>query len=130
VHPSLISFNGKKVMSFQLHRQVAINCILSRESEGLQGEGCVYDLSTPRQPTAPANTLQPGDLVKLHLWIPDEDSHISVNLAEVQWVKPNCIQVDLLAVDPPDRTRLNQFTASQNTLSRGSNATSQVLIWF
>ncbi|OQW62632.1 MAG: hypothetical protein BVN28_05120 [Nitrospira sp. ST-bin4] len=117
-------------MSFQLHRQVAINCILSRGSEGLQGEGCVYDLSTPLQPTAAADTLQPGDLIKLHLWIPDEDSRISVNLAEVQWVKPNCIKVDLLTVDPPDRTRLNQFTASQNTLSRADNATSQVLIWF
>lgn len=117
-------------MAFQLHRQVAINCILSRGSEGLQGEGCVYDLSTPLQPTADADTLQPGDLVKLHLWIPDDDSHISVKLAEVQWVKPNCIKVDLLTVDPPDRTRLNQFTASQTTLSRGSNAIDQVLIWF
>lgn len=90
----------------------------------------MYDISTPLQPIASANTLQPGDLVKLHLWIPDEDSHISVNLAEVQWVKPNCIKVDLLTVDPPDRTRLNQFTSSQNMLSRADNATSQVLIWF
>jgi hypothetical protein len=117
-------------MAFQLHRQVAINCILSRGSEGLQGEGCVYDLSTPLQPMATADSLQPGDFIKLHLWIPDEDSHISVNLAEVQWVKPNCIKVDLLTVDPPDRTRLNQFTASQNTVSSSGNATSQVLIWF
>lgn len=90
----------------------------------------MYDLSTPLQPTADADTLQPGDLVKLHLWIPDDDSHISVKLAEVQWVKPNCIKVDLLTVDPPDRTRLNQFTASQPTLSRVSNAIDQVLIWF
>lgn len=90
----------------------------------------MYDLSTPLQPMATADTLQPGDLIKLHLWIPDEDSHISVNLAEVQWVKPNCIKVDLLAVDPPDRTRLNQFSASQNTVSRAGNAANQVLIWF
>lgn len=90
----------------------------------------MYDISTPLQPMATADTLQPGDLIKLHLWIPDEDSHIAVNLAEVQWVKPNCIKVDLLAVDPPDRTRLNQFTASQTTVSRAGNTTSQVLIWF
>ncbi len=90
----------------------------------------MYDLSTPRQPMASADSLQPGDLIKLHLWIPDEDSHISINLAEVQWVKPNCIKVDLLTVTPPDQTRLNQFTASHNTLSPASNATSQVLIWF
>jgi hypothetical protein len=117
-------------MAFQLHRQVAINCILSKGSEGLQGEGCVYDLSSPRQPVSPPDTLQPGDFVKLNLWIPDEDSHISINLAEVQWVKPNCIKVDLLTVAPPDKTRLNQFTASQNALLRASETTSQVLIWF
>jgi hypothetical protein len=117
-------------MSLQVHRQVAINCILSKGSEGLQGEGCVYDLSVPRQPMSTPETLRPGDFVKLHLWIPDEDSHISINLAEVQWVKPDCIKVDLLTVSPPDQTRLNQFTASQDPAPRTNQATRQVLIWF
>ncbi|MDH4097780.1 MAG: hypothetical protein OEW25_04625 [Nitrospira sp.] len=117
-------------MSFQLHRQVAINCILSKGSAGLQGEGCVYDLAAPRQPLATPETLQPGDFVKLHLWIPDEDSHIAINLAEVQWVKPDCIKVDLLTVSPPDQTRLNQFTALQDPAPRASQATKYVLIRF
>jgi hypothetical protein len=117
-------------MSLQLHRQVAINCILSKGSEGLQGEGCVYDLTSPRQPMSTPEALRPGDFVKLHLWIPDEDSHISVNLAEVQWVKSDSIKVDLLVVSPPDQTRLNQFTSSQDPAARVTQSTRHVLIRF
>ena len=128
--PVLIAFKREKTMSLQLHSQVAINCILSKGSEGLEGEGCVYDLSTPRHPISTPDNLRPGDFVKVRLWIPDEDSHISVNLAEVQWVKRDCIKVDLIAVSPPDQTRLDQFTASQHAAPRANNTTKQVLIRF
>ena len=92
--------------------KVAIDCILSEGSEGLQGDGCIYSLSsTPPSITGPEN-LHPGDYVKLRLWLPDDEgSAIYVDFAEVQWIKHDRIKLDLLLTSPKDQTRLRQFVA-------------------
>jgi hypothetical protein len=75
--------------------------------------------------------LRAGDYVRLRLWFPDEDSHISIDLAEVEWVESHRLKVDLLSVSPEVRARLNQFKGSQHSVHRIHHAPSeQILIRF
>ena len=117
-------------MSYQIHSQIAINCILAKGSAGLEGDGCCYDLSVPHRKVSPPDNLQVGDYVRLHLWLPDEDSHISIDLAEVEWIKNHWIKVELLSVSPEIQTRLRQFKASQDSSPRQHHTTEQILIRF
>lgn len=117
-------------MSLQPLSQVAINCILAKGSAGLEGDGCVYDLSAPHRNVSPPEKLRAGDYVKLRLWLPDEDSHISIDLAEVEWIESHRLKVDLLSVSPEVRARLKQFKLSQNSAPRTHHTTDQILIRF
>jgi len=92
--------------------KIAIDCMLSEGSNELQGDGCIYALSSsPPSITGPEH-LHPGDYVKLRLWVPDDESSaIHVDLAEVQWVKHQWIKLDLLLTSPKDQARLRQFIA-------------------
>lgn len=94
--------------------KIAIDCILSKGSEELQGDGCIYALSSPPSITGPEQ-LHPGDYVKLRLWLPnDEGSAIQIDLAEVQWVKHQWVKLDLLLTSSKDQARLRQFIAPAN----------------
>ncbi|MBX3325800.1 MAG: hypothetical protein U0223_02580 [Nitrospira sp.] len=95
--------------------KIAIDCILSEGSDGLQGDGCIYALSSsPPSITGPEH-LHPGDYVKLRLWLPDDESSaIQIDLAEVQWVKHQWIKLDLLLTSHKDQARLRQFITPTN----------------
>ena len=65
--------------------KIAIDCILSEGNEGLQGEGCIYALSSSPPSITGPEQLHPGDYVKLRLWLPnDAGSAIQIDLADVQ----------------------------------------------
>jgi hypothetical protein len=107
-----------------------INCILNRERPGLEGEGCLYDMAAPDRELSAADKLRSGDYVKIRLWLPDEDAHIAVDLAEVEWIESHWLKVDLLSVTPENQARLNQFKSVQRSSSRGPRASEQILIRF
>ena len=88
--------------------QMLINCILKRGQAGLEGEGCLYDMSVPNREISAPEKLRTGDYVKIRFWLPDEDAHISVDLAEVEWIESHWLKVDLLSVSPENQARLNQ----------------------
>lgn len=95
--------------------KIAIDCILSEGSKGLQGEGCIYALSSSPPSITGPEQLHPGDYVKLRLWLPnDEGSAIQIDLAEVQWVKHQWVKLDLLLTSSKDQARLRQFIAPAN----------------
>lgn len=95
--------------------KIAIDCILSKGSEGLQGEGCIYALSSSPPSITGPETLHPGDYVKLRLWLPDDESAaIYIDLAEVQWVKHQWVKLDLLLTSSKDQARLREFIAPTN----------------
>lgn len=85
--------------------------MLSKGGDGLRGDGCVYDLTSSQPVILNPTRLRPGDYVKLRLWFPDEDAFSVIELAEVQWVKNEWIQIELLLVSPKDQSRLRQFVA-------------------
>jgi hypothetical protein len=129
--PSRTAFlSENETMSLQPLSQIAINCILAKGSDGLEGDGCVYDISAPHRNVSPPEKLRAGDYVRLRLWLPDEDSHISIDLAEVEWIENHWIKVDLLSVSPEVRTRLRQFKSSQNSAPRTQHTSEQILIRF
>lgn len=99
-------------MTQTLLSKLAIDCFLSQGVDGLQGDGCIYALSSSSPPslTTPEH-LHPGDYVKLRLWLPDDGSSLHIDLAEVQWVKNHWIKLDLLITSPKDQARLRQFVA-------------------
>ena len=74
--------------------KIGIDCMLSKGSNGLRGDGCLYELSTSHPIILTPTRLRPGDYVKLRLWFPDENSFSVIELAEVQWVKNEWIQID------------------------------------
>ncbi|MBM4127117.1 MAG: hypothetical protein FJ247_07175 [Nitrospira sp.] len=110
--------------------QMLINCILKRSQTGLEGEGCLYELSAPNREVSAPDKLRTGDYVKIRFWLPDEDAHIAVDLAEVEWVESHWIKVDLLSVSPENQARLNQFKSVQRTSSRAPRTSEQILIRF
>lgn len=95
--------------------KIAIDCILSEGSEGLEGDGCIYSLASAPPSITDPETLHPGDYVKLRLWLPDDEgSAIYIDFAEVQWVKHQQVKLDLLLTSSKDQARLRQFIAPTN----------------
>lgn len=109
--------------------KIGIDCMLSKGSDDLRGDGCVYDLSCSQPVILPPKKLRPGDYVKLRLWFPDENTFTMIELAEVQWVKNEWIQIELLLVSPKDQSRLRQFVASEgNHLAASAKIGQQIMI--
>ena len=107
-----------------------INCILNRGRAGLEGEGCLYDITAPDRELSAPEKLRTGDYVKIRLWLPDEDAHISVDLAEVEWIESHWVKVDLLSVSPENQARLNKFKSLQRSSSHARRTSEQILIRF
>lgn len=98
--------------------KIGIDCMLSKGSDGLKGDGCVYELSSSHPVILNPEKLRPGDYVKLRLWFPEENAYSVIELAEVQWVRDEWIKIELLLVSPTDRARLRQFAISAETPCR------------
>ena len=92
--------------------KIGIDCMLSKGSDGLRGDGCVYELSSSHPVVLNPEKLRPGDYVKLRLWFPEDNAYSLIELAEVQWVRNEWIKIELLLVSPTDQARLRQFVAS------------------
>lgn len=110
--------------------RMMFNCILNRGRAGLEAEGCLYDMAAPDQELSAVDKLRVGDYVKVRLWLPDEDAHIAVDLAEVEWIESHWLKVDLLSVTPENQARLNQFKSVHRSSSRGLRTSEQILIRF
>lgn len=109
--------------------KIGIDCMLFQGSDGLRGDGCVYELSSSEPAILNPEKLRPGDYVKLRLWFPDDNAYSLIELAEVQWVKNEWIKVELLLVSPKDQARLRQFAASDgNHLPISARIGEQIMI--
>lgn len=112
-----------------LRSKIGIDCMLSKGAEGLIGDGCVYELSSPHSAILSPEKLRPGEYVKLRLWFPDENAYCVIELAEVQWVKNQWIKIELLLVSLKDQARLRQYAASEgNHLPASALTGEQIMI--
>lgn len=116
-------------MPSALLSQTMIECILSHNDEGLTGEGCIYDLTSASPTTLQPEHLDPGDYVKLRLWLPEENGCVFIELAEVQWIKNHWINVEVLSASPGDQARLRKFASVGDQSSPSSRKkTERILI--
>ncbi len=102
--------------------------MLSKWVDGLRGDGCVYELSKSCQQVSNPSKLRPGDYVKVRLWLPDDNSHILIELAEIQWIKDHWIKVELIVIDPTGQMRLKQFMESQGQCSQNLHSVSEQIL--
>jgi hypothetical protein len=103
--------------------------MLSKGGDGLRGDGCVYELSSPHPVILNPERLRPGDYVKIRLWFPDENTSSVIDLAEVQWVENEWINIELLLVSPKDQARIRQFVVSAgNHFSRSCKIGEYIMI--
>ena len=90
-----------------------IDCVLANGSRRLEADGfvlerlegghqCGHKLITP-------DHLRAGDLVKVQLWLEDEEAFIDIQLAKVKMVHQHWITVDVIVMSPNDRMRLKRF---------------------
>jgi len=89
--------------------EFTIDCVLANGSTQLEADGCVleylgggYQLTTP-------DHLRVGDLVKIQLWLEDEEAFIDIRLAQVRRVHKHWIGVDVIQVSSDDRMRMTRF---------------------
>jgi hypothetical protein len=109
--------------------RITIDCMLAKGVEGLKGDGCIYEMTSSDLRIANPSTLKVGEYVKVRLWLPEEDSHILIDLAEIQWVQGHWIKIDLVVVSPTGQKRLEQFVKSQGQPSRSRMMTNdQILV--
>lgn len=106
--------------------KIVIECMLSKDDNGLVGEGCIYDRSSSSPTTVSRpEGLQPGDYVKLRLWLPEDSGCITIELAEVQWVRNHWINVDVLIASAENKVRLEQFAGVEDISSPFSRRKSE-----
>lgn len=86
-----------------------IECLLSGVSCHLEADGCILEPSADRCAVISPDHLAAGDYVKIRLWLPNEPEPISVNLAEIRWVKGNWLAIEAIQISRQERAKLRQF---------------------
>ncbi len=92
---------------------IVIDCMLSTGDDGLTADGCIYQLSSEQPQLLNPEQLTSGEYVKIRLWLPDEQSYIVVDLAEIQWIQNHWIKVDVLIISQKHQERLKQYIVAQ-----------------
>ena len=107
---------------------IVIDCILSTGHHGLEGDGCIYELSSEQPQLLDPEQLRGRDYVKIRLWLPNEQSYIVVELAEIQWVQNHWIKVDLLIISQKHQERLKQYLTAQGHFTPPSQRISEQIL--
>lgn len=106
---------------------ITIDCILSSAAPQYQADGCIYEISGTDRRLRTPGFLKAGDLVKLRLWLPNDDDHVSVQLAEVRWVRDQWIGIEFITMSPHERARMTRYSA-QKPNEKFSATCDQILI--
>jgi hypothetical protein len=86
-----------------------IDCVLANVSTQLEANGCVLECLEGGHKLTTPDHLTSGDFVKVQLWLEGEEAFIDIRLAEVRGVHQHWILVEVIRVNPNDRTRLEGF---------------------
>ncbi len=105
---------------------VTIDCMLSSVAPQYQAEGCIYEISGVDRRLREPGFLSAGDLVRVRLWLPNDDSYIVIQLAEVRSVSHQWVAIELITIDARERARLVRYSEEQQASL--SEACEQILI--
>lgn len=107
---------------------ITIDCMLSSVAPQFQADGCIYEMAGTDRLIRTPGALKAGDLVSVRLWLPNDDTHIVIRLAEVRWVVNQWINLDFIAVDSREKERLLRYSIAQQGQRPVSVACEQILI--
>lgn len=100
-------------MSLKSLATITIDCVLSAVAPQYQADGCIYEVSGTDRRLRTPGFLKTGDMVRLRLWLPDDDTHVFIRLAEVRWVRNQWVGVEFITVDARERARLQRYVEEQ-----------------
>ena len=86
-----------------------IECLVTGATPQLQGDGCVFEPTADRCTVVPPDRLTSGEYVKILLWLPNEPEAVSINLAEVRWIRGNWLSIEAIQISPRERVKLQDF---------------------
>lgn len=92
---------------------ITIDCVLSSVAPQYRADGCIYEMSGTDRRLRTPGSLKAGDLVRVRLWLPDDDAHVFIRLAEVRWVRNQWVGIDFITVDARERARLERYSEQQ-----------------
>jgi hypothetical protein len=107
-----------------------IECLLTGVSHHLEADGCILEPSADRYAVISPDHLAAGDYVKIRLWFPNETQPISMNLAEIRWVKGNWLAIEPIQMSRQERVKLRQFVqaAQPDSFTQATVQSNQVLV--
>ena len=91
---------------------LTIDCMLARVHRQLEADGCVLKIDESSSQVAAPDSLNPGDFVKVRLWLDDGSACIHIGLAEVRQVQNHWITVEVIHVNRRERARLQRYVDS------------------
>lgn len=117
-----------KLMYLKSLATITIDCVLSSVAPQYQADGCIYEMSgTDRRMRTPGS-LKAGDLVKVRLWLPNDDTYIFIQLAEVRWVKNPWVGIEFITMDAREKARLVRYSEGQMHQRQVNPACEHILI--
>lgn len=98
-------------MRCRYYPQLMLDCVVSVSEDGLTGEAQVYDYSFPACPRLSDKLFEPGDYVRMRLFLPDREKPMQVPLAAVRWTGGSQFAVEVILIDADDETALKRLVA-------------------
>jgi len=92
---------------------ITIDCVLSSVAPQYQADGCIYEISGSDRRLRTPGFLKAGDWVRVRLWLPNDDAHILIRLAEVRWVRNQWVGIEFITVDARERARLERYSEAR-----------------
>jgi len=81
------------------------------------GIGMVYNLGIGGCMVVSDLAVQQGDLLAVHLQIPEQTSAITIQATKIRWILELEFGVEFLEMQEVDRARLTQFLATQMSIA-------------
>ena len=103
-----------KAQSFWTIPNLTIDCMLARVHQRLEADGCVLRIRESSSEVAAPDQLNPGDFIKVRLWLDDGSASINIGLADVRQVKDHWITVEVIHVSRHERARLQRYVESRH----------------
>lgn len=101
-------------MTVRQSQRVLVRCAVRYFSEGILGEGTVWDLSHSGWRVSGNHPVKEGDYLTLYIAIPagKVKQWISADKAVVRWVKGLYFGIEILSMDQSGRQQLADFLDS------------------
>ena len=87
---------GAKELTMRHRLRFPLRCPVIFASDQFVGEGTVVDLGVPGCAVESRVMPSPGNYVRLHVLMPDEEGPLQVGLAKVRWAKQQRFGLEFL----------------------------------